>query len=348
MSDICCRSTAATRQCVVTRAEDWLDQHSKPVVNKQEAVRVGNVIVLAQHDHIALLKQKQSLFARDYRVSETRHFVVCQKHSSPQTVLMHTLGQAEIDADLICFIEDELPSFGIIPTAKDFGATLFAVLASTFPAPRNQGLIWRHFCLNTLIKLRDQIAHPLSAPPGVSYIAPFATIYRRVFDLYTGQSVLDVGSSFGFLPVLMAERVPDICIMGCDNNPDAIGFSTDLAEVSGVGHVTFTLQDVLNATILGLGTFDTVIAVHLLEHIPERDLSIAFTHLLQLTAKRLIIAVPYEQQAIAIYGHEHVFNKEKLQQWGKWCLKTLQGAGRFWCEDVAGGMLIIERSPGQE
>ena len=138
------------------------------VLSKQEAVRVGNVIVLAQHDHIALMQQKQSLVARDYRVSETRHFVVCQKHSSHQTVLMHTLGQAEIDADLICFIEDELPFFGIIPTAKDFGATLFAVLASTFPAPRDQGLIWRHFCFNTLINLRDQIAPIANASTGIS------------------------------------------------------------------------------------------------------------------------------------------------------------------------------------
>ncbi len=328
--------------------EAWLDQHSNPVLNKQEAVRVDNLIVLAQHDQKALKQQKQSLLARGYRVNETQHFVVCQKQSTHQTILMHTLGQAEIDADLICFIEDELSSFGIIPSAKEFGATLFAVLASTFPSPRDQRTIWRHFCFNTLVRLRDQIAHPLPTPPEVSYIAPFATIYRRVFDLYTGQSFLDVGCSFGFLPVLMADRVPNICIMGCDNNPDAIGFSKDLAEVSGVRHVTFTLQDALNATILGLGTFDTVAALHVLEHIPERNLPLALTHLLQMTAKRLIIAVPYEQQATAIYGHEHVFNKEKLQQLGKWCLETLGGAGRFWCEDVAGGMLIVEHSTEQE
>jgi SAM-dependent methyltransferase len=325
-----------------------LDQHSKSVVNKQEAVRVGNVLVLSEHDRHALLQQQQSLSARGYLVSETRHFVVCQKSSSQQTVLMHTFDQAEIDADLICFIEDELPSFGIIPTAQDFGAVLFAVLASTFPAPRNQGLIWRQFCTNTLMKLRDYIAHPPAAPADVSYIAPFATIYRRMFDLYTGQSFLDVGCSFGFLPVLLAEREPDMRILGCDNNPDAIGFSRDLAKVSGVGHVVFTLNDVLHATILDLGTFDTVVALHLLEHLSEKDLARALTHLLHLTAKRLIIAVPYEQQAVAIYGHQYVFTQEKLQQWGQWCLNTLQGAGRFWYEEVAGGMLIIERSTVKE
>ena len=318
-----------------------------PVLSKQEAVRVGNLVVLAQPDQVALDQQKQHFLARAYQISETQHFVLCQKPFSHKTVLMHTFGQAEIDADLICFIENELPSFGLIPTAKDFGATLFAVLASTFPSPRDQRTIWRRFCFNSLVKLRDQIDHPLPTSPEVSYIAPFATIYRRVLDLYAGQSFLDVGCSFGFLPVLMAERVPTICVMGCDNNLDAIRFSTDLVEVTGVRHVTFTLQDVLNATILGLGTFDTVVALHLLEHLPERDLPIAFTHLLRMTSKRLIIAVPYEQQAIAIYGHECVFTKEKLQRWGKWCLEALEGQGRFWCEDVAGGMLIVERLPGQ-
>ena len=312
-------------------------------LGKQEAVRVGNLIVLAQHDQGGLNQQKRNFLAKGYRISETRHFVVCQKQSSHQTVLIHTFGQGEIDADLICFIEDELHSFSIIPSAKEFGATLFVVLASTFPSPRDQRAIWRHFCLNTLERLRDQIAYPPSMPPQVSYIAPFATIYQRVFDLYTGQSFLDVGCSFGFLPVLMAERVPGIYIVGCDNNPDAISLSTDLAKITGVRHVTFILQDVLHTTILDLGTFDTVAALHLLEHIPERDLPMVFIHLLRMTSKRLVIAVPYEQQAISAYGHEQVFTQEKLKQWGQWCVESIGGSSRYWCEDVAGGLLVVDR-----
>ncbi len=312
-------------------------------LGKQEAVRVGSLIVLAQHDQEALNRQKWNFRGRAYHISETQHFVVCQKQSSHQTVLIHTFGQGEIDADLICFIEDELYSFGIIPSAKEFGATLFAVLASTFPSPRDQRAIWRHFCFNTLVKLRDQIAYPPSPPPEVSYIAPFAAIYQRVFDLYTGQSFLDVGCSFGFLPVLMAEHVPDVPIVGCDNNSDAIDLSTDLAEVSGVRHVSFTLQDVLNATILDLGTFDTVTAIHLLEHFSEAQLPQAFEHLLQVTGHRLIVAVPYEQQATSAYGHAQVFTQEKLKHWGQWCVESLGGTSRYWCEDIAGGLLVVDR-----
>src|SRR5205823_2796163 len=105
-----------------------------------------------------------------------------------------------------------------------------------------------------------------------------------------GQSLLDVGCSFGFFPVLMAERLPDLSIVGCDNNPDAISFSTDVAEITGVRHITFSRQDVLSATILRLGTFDTVTAFHLLEHLPEAQLPQALEHLLKLTRRRLIVA----------------------------------------------------------
>lgn len=32
-----------------------------------------------------------------------------------------------------------------------------------------------------------------------------------------------------------------------------------------------------------------------------------------------------------------------LYSLGQWCVETLHHTARFWCEDVAGGMLVIER-----
>ena len=328
--------------------EDHLQQHATCVVKKQEAVRVGNLVVLAQPDQAALDRQKQLFLTRAYHISGTQHFVVCQKPMSRQTVLLHIFGQAEIDADLICFIENELSSFGFIPTAREFGATLFAVLASTFPSPRHQPAIWQRFCLNTLAKLREQTAHPLNPSPTVSYIAPFAAVYRRIFELFVGQSVLDVGCSFGFLPVLLAEKFPDAHVVGCDKSADAIGFSSDLARVAGVQHSTFTLQNVLAPGFSHSGCFDTVTAIHLLEHLPEEQLAQAFEHLLQVTRHRLIVAVPYEQQAAVVYGHEQVFSREKLEKWGIWCTETLGGTARSWCEEVAGGLLVVDRLSSEE
>jgi hypothetical protein len=41
--------------------------------------------------------------------------------------------------------------------------------------------------------------------------------------------------------------------------------------------------------------------------------------------------------------NQQVFTREKLEQWGKWCVEHLQDQGHFWCEDVIGGLLVVER-----
>lgn len=315
-------------------------QQLLPHGKKLEGVRIGNLTVLAQPDEASLDRYKQRLSNQPYSISETEHFVVCQQLSSQRTLLMHTFAQDTINADLIRFIEEELPASGFIESEKQFGAALFAVLASTFPAPRDQYTVWCRFCQNTLDSLRDHIAHPDLITP-TTYIGPFAAIYQRIFELFIGQSLLDVGCSFGFFPVLMAERFPQLRINGVDNNPDAIRFSTNLASTSNAHNVTFTLLDVLGKGFSRQECYDTVTAIHLLEHLSEQDMPLALTHLLQVTNKRLLIAVPYEEQAL--YGHHQVFTPEKLNFWGSWCSEQLKGKGRYWCEQIMGGILIIER-----
>lgn len=311
---------------------------------RKEGVRVGNLIVVAQPSRAALNQYRQHLIEKSYQVSETEHFTICKHHTTDQAILLHLFRQEEANADLICFIENELPSSGIIPSMHEFGATLFAVLASMYPAPRDQQAIWLHFCLNSLNSLRDSIAHPLkSVSVQVSYIAPFAAIYRRIFELVSGRSLLDVGCSFGFFPVLMAERDQSMHIVGSDVSLDAISFSTTLAAATEVQSTTFHQIDVLSHDFPKLGHFDTVTAIHLLEHLSEEDTQTALDHLLQTAKKRLLIAVPYEQQAQALYGHHQTFTPEKLHQWGKWCVVRLEGKGKYWYEELMGGLLVVER-----
>ena len=57
----------------------------------------------------------------------------------------------------------------------------------------------------------------------------------------------------------------------------------------------------------------------------------------------MLIAVPYEQQAEVAYGHEQTFSCEKLKQWGQWSVEQMEGKGKAFCEDVMGGILVIER-----
>ena len=107
--------------------------------------------------------------------------------------------------------------------------------------------------------------------------------------------------------------------------------------------LTFLQLDLVSPQFVEeVGTFDTVTAIHLLEHLSEAQLPLAFQHLLQVTRHRLMVAVPYESEATRAYGHEHVFTRETLEYWGQWCVESLDRAARSWCEDVAGGLLIID------
>ena len=66
-------------------------------------------------------------------------------------------------------------------------------------------------------------------------------------------------------------------------------------------------------------------------------MSVALTHLLQVTNNRLLIAVPYEEKAQGLYGHLQIFTPEKLNFWGNWCTEQLKGKGRYWCMDYLQG-----------
>ena len=70
----------------------------------------------------------------------------------------------------------------------------------------------------------------------------------------------------------------------------------------------------------------------------------ALSHLLQVTAQRLILAVPYESDTPEVsYGHLQLFTREKLEIVGMWCVQQVGGAGKIWIEDCVGGLLLLQR-----
>lgn len=267
---------------------------------------------------------------------------------------MHAFNRTTIDEDLPAMIADELGSIGVVSTAREYDETLRAIVASTSPAaPEGAGskqdnldllAAWRHYGLNTLRRLRPLVSDSsLSSPePQSTHITQFAAVYRRIIAYTTGASVLDVGTSLGLLPMLLAERHPSMIVAGCDHRQDAISCATDLAAANGTRQVTFLLKDVLSNDFPKVGSFDTVTAVHLLEHLAKDQMPLALTNLLSVTAKRLIVSVPYEESLQTLYGHEQAFTPETLSFWGGWCADTFGGV-QFRCEDVCGGLLIVDR-----
>src|SRR5205814_112853 len=124
---------------------------------------------------------------------------------------------------------------------------------------------------------------------------------------------LDVGCAEGFLPLLVAERIPFMReVLGIDIDSEAFTVAREIAEERGLTTVRFARADLLADDFRLLGHFDTVVALHILEHIDEADMYRALTNLLQVTSGRLILAVPYEDSGPEIaYGHKQVFSRRR-------------------------------------
>ncbi|MBE3566980.1 MAG: class I SAM-dependent methyltransferase [Thermogemmatispora sp.] len=322
-----------------------------------QAVRVGNLRVLAlegEHERELLAYQ---LWRQGWSVRRTFHFLLAwrsresERPVPEERLLAHWLSERESDNRLVDYLQQELVSIGWLQDEADFSAALNALVVSFEPARPLRA--WRLFALNTFTRLSERIAQvPASIATGTENtedsetIASFAAIYRRLFSLLQGNSLLDVGCACAYWPLLVAKG--GHCLPGpivaVDRRVEALRLSALLAETLGLAaQLRFEQQDLCQPAFLRLGQFDTVTAIHLLEHLEESQLPLALDQLLQVTRRRLLIVVPYEEQAQICYGHRQVFSTAKLQFWGQWCLEQLEGRATYWCEDLLGGLLVVER-----
>jgi 2-polyprenyl-3-methyl-5-hydroxy-6-metoxy-1,4-benzoquinol methylase len=251
----------------------------------------------------------------------------------------------EIDADIGNRFMHELKPLGLLSNAQQFGQVFAVVVFSLFPYDPQQAL--QLYAANTMQRYRNLLANAGTEYPLLdSTIHTFAAVYRRVFQLRAGESFLDAGCSFGFLPLLIAERFPNLAqVVGIDIDTESFPIVRAIAEQQQLKHVHFTQADLLAGDFASLGVFDTVTALHILEHFNESDMYRVPTNLLQITSQRLILAVPYESdEPEIVYGHEQLFFRDKLEAVGSWCLQQLGYQGRITYEDCAGGLLLVERS----
>jgi Methyltransferase domain len=304
------------------------------------SIVIGNFKVMYRPEGL-YQTTKARLAQQGFQLEETTHFLLARPADTDRVILVHRLLPTEVDNNLVDCLMQELP--GLMTSDQAFGHAMIGVVNSI--KPHDPVGAWGIFSLNTLQRFRDYLAeNTLQYPPTT--IGACATVYRRLFSLKMGRSLLDVGCACAFWPVLAAEREPDArgSIVGVDTRLDAIHLSQHMATLIDKPDVTCIQLDLLSPQFVEeLHTFDTVTAIHMLEHLPEEQLPLAFEHLLQVTRSRLIIAVPYEAEATRAYGHEQVFTREKLERWGQWCIASIDGNARYWCEEVAGGLLVVDR-----
>jgi SAM-dependent methyltransferase len=312
---------------------------------QERAFTMGDLTgINAYHANLASLKRR---FAEGgYWIQETPHFLLCTRSSAPSTILVHRFAPEEVDADIGNVFMQELKPLGLLSDSQSFGQVFGVVVCSLSPHDVQRAL--RLYATNTLQRYRNLIADITSESlPSDSTIQAFAAVYRRIFELRIEGRFLDAGCSFGFLPLLIAERFPYLPeVVGVDIETESFPTVRALAEDQQLKQVHFVQADLLDDDFSSLGTFDIVTALHVLEHFTESDMYHVLQNLLRVTTRHLILAVPYEPDGPErAYGHKQVFSRDKLERIGEWCVQQLGGEGWMSYEECAGGLLLIERSP---
>ena len=320
--------------------------HAKAIPIQERSVRVHDVIVVNAHGvNRTLLKQRFT--EGEYQAPETSHFLLFMRKAEPKTILAHWFAPEEINSNIVHYLVQELKPYNIISQSERLSELLTGIIGGTVYAGDVQRA-WNYFGANTLQRLLVYLGSAIPSDlPDYATIGASATLYQRVCELCVGERFLDVGCNSGLLLLLLAERIPFMSEgIGVDIDATAFSIGQAVAAERHLTNVRYVQADLLSDDFSTIGLFDTVMALHVLEHIQESDMHRVLKNLLSVTAHRLIIAVPYETGKPEVaYGHLQLFSRTKLESLGVWCIEQLQGAGRVWCEDLCGGLLLVERRP---
>lgn len=189
---------------------------------------------------------------------------------------------------------------------------------------------WTAFYRNTL----SGLAAGGGEPGGT--IAEFAPVHARAAALALGPEVLELGCCFGFLSLRLAGAGHRVTAV--DLSAATVALLAAVADRLGVP-VGAVAGDA-TAVPLADGCADTVYAVHLLEHLPPAAGAAALREMLRLARRRVVVAVPFEDQPNPAWGHVRRFDTATLATLGTAVGSATGAAHRV--EEYHGGWLLFD------
>ena len=254
---------------------------------------------------------------------ETPHFVIQNGRVQPRF-------PGEISNELTDHIAAELVPLGLVSEISAFEQIFIDTVLAARPDPMQA---WTAFYGNTMRRLRRP------ERDGTGSVATFARIYAHALSLIRGVTVLDVGCCFGFLPLLTAERNPDLRVLGADLLPGTAALASRISRARG-GRIGFMAADLLALPVADQAV-DTVLAIHVLEHLPAEACRPALAQLRRAARRRVVIAVPLEEAPDPTFGHLQAFDLPRLAGLG-----DVPGWSRA-VHAADGGWLVLDRDlPG--
>ncbi len=261
----------------------------------------------------------------------TPHFLIQGGRIRPR------FGSDGLSNELAGHIAAELAPLGLVPDGPAFERVFVETVLAAHPDPMQA---WNLFYGNTMRRLRR------CDPGGTGSLATFGRIYEHVMSLIRGTTVLDVGCCFGFLPLLAAGRDPRLRVLGTDLVPAAVALAGRISRAQA-SQARFAAADLLALPVADEAV-DTVLAVHVLEHLPAEVSALALAQLRRVARHRVVVAVPLEAAPDPTFGHVQAFDLPRLATIGAdpntpESQETLGWSQAVFAAD--GGWLVLDRRP---
>lgn len=233
----------------------------------------------------------------------------------------HDLTPDELSDELAVELAEQLVDTGLLRGQAEFESVFTGVVRSTVDGAAPA---WLRFYRNSLARLEG----------GTTAFAP---VHERAASLIRGGQVLDLGSCFGFFPLRLT-------LLGIDvTATDLSGPTMDLLQLTSV-----SLQRPLRTLRCDAAEVprpdrcvDTVTALHLVEHLPDETIDAVLREAVRLARHRVVIAVPFEDEPRACYGHIQRFDLPRLQLLGARLRGELPGL-TVTVNEFHGGWLILD------
>ena len=266
-------------------------------------------------------------------VTRTEHFDLGRDRDG-DLVLEHGLTLGEVDDDLAGLLSAELFEPGWLRGSELFERVFTGVVLTCADDPQEA---WEAFYTNTLAAVGAAASGggPPEDTSGHGSIRDYAPVYAHAESLVSGREVLELGSCFGFLALRVAAGGRSVT--ASDISAGTMRLLAAMAPRLGVHLGTLTC----GAAHVPLPdrSVDTVLAVHLLEHLEPEHADLVTAEACRLADRRVVVAVPLEDHPSEQYGHVWAITLETLRGWG-------EVAGPCWRADVHelhGGWLVLDR-----
>ena len=242
----------------------------------------------------------------------TEHFDV--RHVGDRVHVDHWVPPTRIDDDVAGLLAHELFGPGWLRGTELFERVFTGLVRSSAPDPLES---WLLFYRNSLVGIERALGQgppcPSSSGGGHGTIADYAPVYAHTASLLASGSVLELGSCFGFLSLRLAGGGRPTT--ASDVSAGTVRLLATVAPLLGVRLETRVADAARYPE--GDGYADNVLAIHLLEHLDPVQGDRTVAEAVRLARRRVVVAVPLEDEADQTWGHVRTVSLRDLDAWGR-------------------------------